>query len=141
MVWSAGGEDNVKLMVDHLTSVSCIEFDRVIDRRQTEFSAKHPFGLKDMQKVYATVAGTGPRSTFVVDDTDTTFSLNPDNALLIPAFVTNDYTKVPCDVDLLVLMSWLNEDPVVEIRDVRTLFKTDIFDRYKTDFIKARWSR
>lgn len=56
VVWSAGGLENVHMLVNALTDMSCIRFDLVLSMDDTEFTVEQPYGVKDLGKVYSSRA-------------------------------------------------------------------------------------
>ena len=67
--------------------------------------------------------------TFVLDDRETTFSQNPDNGIIIPAYVPEATIEAIREEDrsLQQLMIWLMRAEVMQAEDIRTLDKTEIF--------------
>lgn len=79
------------------------------------------------------------KNTFVLDDRDDTFSLNPKNGIMIPEFYSDmsidDIVDHPDD-NFIKLMAWFSLKEVVECKDVRKLNKKDIFKRSIEDYNK-----
>jgi NLI interacting factor-like phosphatase len=141
-VWTAGQRYYGEKIVDHI--FKDIKPPHVIF---THDDIEHdPDGniIKPLTKMYTSnpllAKKMTPQNTFVIDDTNLTFSYNQDNAILIPpydpppnvnAFNRDDHT-------LPILQYWLLRPEVVHCTDVRTLDKTKIFNQslssYKTQF-------
>jgi hypothetical protein len=79
------------------------------------------------------------KNTFVLDDRDDTFSLNPKNGIMIPEFESDmsleDISEHEDDA-FLKLMSWLSTKEVKECNDVRKLKKTGIFKKSLDEYEK-----
>lgn len=131
VVWSAGGFENVHMLCSKLEKITSFVPDLILTKLDTKFTHNHPYGDKDLIKVYEALPGTSPMRTFIVDDHDSNFDKNPDSGILIPEFVTRSPAKVPFDVDLVVLMEWFSLPHVVGSKDVRLLDKTQVFESFK----------
>jgi len=78
------------------------------------------------------------KNTIVIDDRYDTFSLNPHNGILIPAYEPKDINEIKNDKDvsLLQIMGWLSLPEVKNSTDVRNLDKTNIFNITVEEYIK-----
>jgi hypothetical protein len=69
------------------------------------------------------------KNTYIVDDRDDTFSLNENNGILIPIYdpVPTEKSIMKPENKLLQLEAWLSKKSVAESKDIRRLYKSDIF--------------
>lgn len=89
--------------------------------------------------------GMNEKNTFILDDREDTFSLNPGNGIQIPEFecdmTAEEIDKHP-DVCLLKVMFWFDSPEVKWSEDVRELDKDYIFDKSLKEYTQeARKSK
>jgi hypothetical protein len=136
-VWSAGKKKYVQEIIRFLFD-STREPNLIFsyehckqDKNRIEKPINFMFSIPEMSK-YMNVT-----NTIGIDDRHDTFSeVNPDNAIVIPAFrptfTLNGLLKE--DNALVQIMSWLCSDTVIKSTDIRTLDKTKIF-KYDVDVL------
>jgi len=75
------------------------------------------------------LSGTGIEDVFILDDRASTFSANPDNGILIPAYTPNDniVDLRKDDRYLTDLIRWFGYPEVARSPDVRSIDKNRIF--------------
>ena len=127
-VWSAGSYDYVHKIVEHifkgiqmphiiLTHDDCDEIDGLI--------------YKPLDRMFSKMNEyMNYKNTFALDDTESTFSRNESNGILIPGYEPNE-TAISMLVDDICLEQfkyWLLQNEVMNSNDVRKLDKTKIFD-------------
>jgi NLI interacting factor-like phosphatase. len=141
-IWSAGKEKYVEAVVDYLFR-NIKKPDLVFSCRQTgpdeEFiwhrdqcDTVNGHIVKPLHRLIEAYGGDMSLSnTFIVDDTESTFRENPENAIFIPR-----YEPAPTinsistdDPTLLQLMKWFELPEVKNNTDIRTLKKDNIFTR------------
>lgn len=132
-IWSAGMPHYVlamskifqKVGVDHFTAE-----DFLLDRYDCSAGIDgKEAGTKHLLKLYNQRPTIRPESTFIVDDRATSFHLDPQNGIYIPAFnrmTTLESLSQPDDAfDRLI--AWWELPEVKNATDVRTLDKSRIF--------------
>lgn len=124
-------ERNVDLHMKALTNRSCIEFDLVLTKADTEFTKEQPYGVKDLNNVFKLLDSCGLHNTFLVDDQRSNFLQTPLNGIVIPQFNPSNPSNLSVDRDLMVLKEWFSRDEVVKCKDVTTLNKENIFTTFK----------
>ena len=88
-----------------------------------------------MKKIYddpRTKGKLNEKNTFILDDRDDTFSLNPKNGIMIPEFESDMSVEDIADHEdsyFLNLMAWLNTKEVRACSDVRKLNKNRVFKK------------
>lgn len=90
---------------------------------------------KPLKKLYddpRTKGKLNDKNTYVLDDRDDTFSLNPKNGIMIPEFESDMSVEDITDHEdnaFLLLMAWFNTKEVKECKDVKKLNKNKIFEK------------
>lgn len=136
IIWSAGNKAYVDVLVQFI--FQDLPKPHLVLTRDDIVINNHSDVIKPLEKIFKMNIGARPNNTFVVDDLDTTFSKNPDNAIHIPEYEPEDgidlnnldellesYRKP--DNCLRLLMLWLLKREVISAEDVRKLDKSKIF--------------
>ena len=136
-IWSAGHYRYVHSICDVLFPDSFLQPKLILTRDDCSIDEDKSY-YKPLSKIFNSNNGFSPENTFVLDDRDDTFSKNPQNGILIPAYtpclnlagVLND------DIALQQLMCWLSLDFVAKSSDIQKIDKSNIFstsiDTYKS---------
>lgn len=130
IIWSAGGDEYVEGMCEEIQNLVPITFKLILTKSATDFPDDQPNGRKDLQKVYCAMPACNSKNTFIIDDHETTFLTDPDNGILIPEYQTADIFNPTPDINLKILMEWMQTEEVVTSRDIRELNKTGIFTSF-----------
>ncbi len=135
IVWSAGRKKYVEKMCDLMFPLDH-KRPTVIYTYDDCDVGKEDYLKKPLKKLYRDPRlqgkGINETNTFVLDDREDTFSLNPGNGIQIPEFesdMTAEEIKWHPDNCLIKVMCWLSLDEVKNCSDVRNLNKEGIFDK------------
>ena len=131
-IWSAGQKKYVQAIVNELFKKNGLKIpkniltynDCTIDREKDNI-------LKPLKKLFKIDnSGCNETNTFAIDDRKDTFSKNPKNGILIPAYEPNvsDKNQILNDICLLQLIKWFKSEKVKNCKDVRKLNKSNIFE-------------
>lgn len=132
IIWSAGLDKYVKELCRKIFPVKGKQ-PIIIYTRDDCVLKKDSSLFKPLDKLYKDKVLGGratEKNTFVLDDTYQTFTYNEENAIHIPAYdpeVTQKEIKTRDDDCLLKLMQWFMKEEVLKSKDVRELYKEDIF--------------
>ena len=138
VIWSAGKKKYVEKMSDLMFTNKRKQPLIIYNFNDCEFS--DDFIRKPLTKLYNDPRIKGKlneKNTLVLDDRDDTFSLNPQNGILIPDFDADFTSKgiMKRDENLVKLMAWLLTPEVKNCEDVRKLDKKGIFKTTKNDYM------
>lgn len=140
-VWSAGKYNYVHKVVEHifkgiqmphiiLTYDDCDDIDEHI--------------YKPLDRIFSKMSQyMNYKNTFALDDTESTFSRNESNGILIPRYEPNETSTsmLVDDICLEQFKYWLLQEEVMNSSDIRKLDKNKIFDssveKYKKRLNKA----
>lgn len=134
-IWTAGQTPYARHISDHIfydIKPPHIMFTHDDIERDSDYNV-----IKPLTKMFKIEPNMNIESTFVLDDNITTFSANPDNGILIPAYEPslNVNAMARDDPSLLQLIYWFLQPDVIRASDVRQLDKSRIFsiplDTYK----------
>lgn len=134
IIWSAGQKKYVEKMTEIMFPFE--DFQPLMVYTYDDcLVGRDDYLKKPLKKLYNDKRLKGKlneKNTFVLDDRDDTFSLNPNNGIQIPEFESDmsvdDITGHPDD-NFLKLMSWFHSKEVRESEDVRKLKKDKIFKK------------
>ena len=141
VIWSAGQKKYVEKMVEIMFPHSK-EQPLIVYTYDDCIVGEGDYLKKPLSKLYKDTRLGGKlneKNTFVLDDRDDTFSLNPKNGIQIPVFESDmslEDISGHEDINLLKLMSWLSTKEVKENKDVRKLRKERIFDKSLENYNK-----
>lgn len=136
-IYSAGEDKYVKSIIEIVFSPMCIEHILEGNRCPTEIWTREScktdskgFLIKPLELLYDRYPDMNEKNTFIVDDRETTFVKNPDNAIHIPEYVIKPRPgelRMDRDNRLKELMKWFMRSEVIFSQDVRKLDKSRIF--------------
>jgi len=138
IVWSAGKKRYVEKMCELMFT------DRhkqpLIIYNYNDCEIYDDYIRKPLKKLYndpRTKGMLNEKNTYVLDDRDDTFSLNKDNGIMIPEYITPLSVKGinKRDENLLKFMAWLMTPENKESNDIRNLNKKKIFKTSKDDYM------
>lgn len=120
VVWSAGEPGYVHAVVKMLKNKTGLQPHAVFTSDDIEMREGNV--VKPLSKIFERIGGlTGSKNAIIVDDTESTFSDNPHNAVHIPRFYISEE-----DLHLSSLHSWI-EDCVVSGKCLVKTDKSSIF--------------
>ena len=139
IVWSAGKKKYVEKMCDlmfterHKQPLLIYNYD--------DCEIHDDYIRKPLKKLYddpRTKGKLNAANTYVIDDRDDTFAINPQNGVLIPEYEANLTVKGvnKKDENLLKLMAWLSIPIHKDAEDIRTLNKNKLFKITKDKYMK-----
>lgn len=139
-VWSAGKRKYVEAIVDHIFK-DLPKPHVMFTSENVEMVSGNALGkplIKMIESNDVLRRNMSLKNTFAVDDNSMTFSMNPGNGILIPAYdpASSIDALSRDDPTLLQLKYWLLQPEVVNAKDVTILDKSKIFsisvDTYKS---------
>lgn len=141
VIWSAGQKKYVEKMAEIMFPFQ--EFQPLIIYTWDDCEVgEGDYLKKPLAKLFKDKRVKGKmneKNTFVLDDRDDTFSLNPKNGIQIPEFESDmsiDEIVEHKDDAFIKLMAWLSLKEVRDCKDVRKLNKCNIFKRTLEDYNK-----
>lgn len=137
IVWSAGTRDYVDTLVEALFS-DVAQPHAVFARENCVWDEEQGSYIKPLATLFErhpeVAKYANLSNTLIIDDTESTFVRNPDNAVHIPRYLEDSEETTPSlgamtanDQALEKLKAWYLRADVVASRDVRTLDKSRIF--------------
>lgn len=141
VIWSAGQKKYVEKMVEIMFPHTNYQ-PLIVYTYEDCVVGSGDYLKKPLSKLYKDKRLKGllnEKNTFVLDDRDDTFSLNPKNGIQIPVFESDmsiEDISGHEDINLLKLISWLSTKEVKENSDVRKLKKDKIFEKSLEDYNK-----
>lgn len=123
-IWSAGHKRYVRAIESLLfhpdNNIYTSKVKKILTRRDcNEITSKSV--LKDLAS-----RGFNLEHTIIIDDNETTFVNNPDNAIHIPIFVPK-LNNPNDDQSLLKIIEWVKRNNLKDCKDVRKVDKSNIF--------------
>ena len=126
-VWSAGQPSYVHKIVEHLF--------KGIQKPHIVFTYKNcdhidDYIYKPLDRIFKEMKDMNIKNTFALDDTESTFSRNETNGILIPKYEPNPDAQslMEGETSLEKLRYWFQRDDVMNSKDIRKLDKDNIFN-------------
>ena len=141
VIWSAGKKKYVEKMCEIMFPLK--EHQPMLIYNYNDcIIGEEDYLKKPLKKLYddpRTKGKLNEKNTFILDDRDDTFSLNPKNGIMIPEFESDMSVEDITDHEdsaFLNLMAWFNTKEVKEAKDVRKLNKNKIFKKTVKEHLK-----
>ena len=134
IIWSAGKKKYVEKMCEIMFPFQ-EQQPMLIYTYDDCIVGEEDYLKKPLKKIYddpRTKGKLNEKNTFILDDRDDTFSLNPKNGIMIPEFESDMSVEDIADHEdsyFLNLMAWLNTKEVRACSDVRKLNKNRVFKK------------